>query len=164
MRIQPHLTMIVLASAGLAAGTGYFLESIPKRLNSNDPEWLAIGKSWCGAFAGQIGLFLAVVGPVAVHALSGRWSWSVRIHTAVSAYYGLLMGQLVLNSYEDVAKPSGHPGSVPGFLEAAMIMVSILVFYLLFTLVTLTWIATRGRRFSFAQPRNSTKARSEGGR
>jgi hypothetical protein len=88
-QINPHLALISIASVALAGANAYFLMVLPKRLVQSDPEWLRVGASWATAFFAQLGVFLAIVCPVAVHALSGRWSWSVRIFVVISAYAGL---------------------------------------------------------------------------
>ena len=153
LQVQPHLAFFVLASLFLAAATSYFLLVIPRRLVPTDPEWLTIGASWATAFVAQCGVFLAAVSPVAAHALSGRWSWSVRVLTAVSVYFGGSMAMLAINAYEDAGQASGHVRTPAQFLEGAFVLASIFVFYLLFVLCTLAWIATRGRRFVRGGPR-----------
>ena len=147
MQVHPHLALVVLASLALVGATAYFLLTIPRRLVPNDPNCLVVGASWATAFVGQVGAYLAFVCPVAAHALSGRWSWSVRLFAAVSAYFGVSMGMLAVNAYEDAERASGHVRSPAEFLEGAFVLAAVLVFYLLFTVCTLTWIATRGQRF-----------------
>lgn len=149
LHIHPHLTLFTLACVGLAGATAYFLFKIPRNLASHNPDWLMVGASWATAFAAQCGVFLGVVCPVGAHALSGRWSWSVRLFTAVSVYWGMMMSTLAVNSYEDAAKASGHVRNPAEFLEGAMILASAFLFYLLLAASTFVWIATRGRRFQF---------------
>ena len=147
LQVHPHLALVAIASLALSGATAYFLLVIPRRLTPSDPDWLAVGSSWATAFVAQVGVYLAVVCPVAAHALSGRWSWSVRVFTAVSVYAGLMMATLALNAYEDVKRASGHVRSPAEFLEGAFILSAAFVFYLLLFACTLSWIATRGRRF-----------------
>ena len=117
LHVHPHLVLFVATCAALAAATIYFLLAIPRRLTPSDPDWLAVGASWATAFAAQCGVFLAVVCPVAAHALSGRWSWSVRVFTAVSAYCVVSMAMLAVNAYEDAERGSGHVRTPAEFLE-----------------------------------------------
>ena len=154
--IQPHLAPVLLASLGLAGAATYFLLAVPQHLAPDDPDWLAAGASWATAFAAQCGVFLGVVCPVAVHALSGRWSWSVRVFAAVSAYWILIMAPLAVNAYEDAERLSGHVRSPAEFLEGAMILAAAFLLYLLLAGCTFVWVATRGRRFwfSMAKPAN----------
>lgn len=147
LHFHPHLTLISVACFGLAGATGYFLLVIPRRLAPNDPDWLAAGASWATAFVAQCGVFLAVACPVAAHALSGRWSWSVRVLAAVSAYWGISMTMLAVNAYEDADRSSGHVRTPAEFLEGAMTLAAIILLYLLLVVCTLVWVATRGRRF-----------------
>lgn len=147
LSINPHLTLTILACVGLAGATAYFLLAIPRRLTPNDPDWLAAGASWATAFVAQCGVFLAVVCPVAAHALSGRWSWSVRLFTAVSAYWGITMAMLAGNAYQDAEALSGRVHTPAELLEGAMTLAAVFLFYLLLTGCTLVWIGTRGRRF-----------------
>lgn len=143
--------MVVIACLALAGATAYFLLVIPRHLAPNDPDWLAAGASWATAFVAQCGVFLAVVCPVTAHALSGRWSWSVRVFTAVSAYFGVSMAMLAVNAYEDADRLSGHVRSPAEFLEGAMTPSAIFLFYLLFASCAFVWVATRGRRFWFGK-------------
>ncbi len=110
-------------------------------------DFLSRQVSWVTAFAAQCFAFLTFVCPVATHALSGRWSWSVRLFTVISAFAGLNMAMMGVNAYEDIPRASGLIRTPADFLEGAMVMASIFVFYVLLTLGTLVWIATRGRRF-----------------
>jgi hypothetical protein len=153
LQIHPHLALFTLACAGLAGATAFFLLSIPRQLTPQDPDWLAAGASWATAFFAQCGVFLAVACPVGAHALSGRWSWSVRVLTAVSVYWGVSMAMLAGNAYEDAASASGNTRTPAAVLEGAMTLAAIFVFYLLFAACTLTWIAARGRRFRFGAAR-----------
>jgi hypothetical protein len=155
LQVHPHLALVLGASLALTGATALWLETIPKRLDENDPEWLAIGASWATVFVAQIGAFLALVCPVAAHALSGRWSWSVRAFTLVSLYFALSMAMLAVNAYEDADKASGRVKTPARFLEDALTLVAALVFYLLFALCTLVWIATRGRRYWRGAPPES---------
>ena len=86
--VHPHLSLIGVACFTLAGATAYFLTAIPPRLVPGDPDWLTAGASWATAFVAQCGVFLAFACTVAAHALSGRWSWSVRLLALVSAYWG----------------------------------------------------------------------------
>lgn len=147
LQVHPHLALVVVLALGLTGATALWLETVPKRLDANDPDWLAVGASWATIFFAQVGAFLALACPVAAHALSGRWSWSVRAFTFVSLYFAVSMGTLAVNAYEDANKASGHVKTPAAFLEGALTLVAVLVFYLLFTLCTLVWIATRGRRY-----------------
>lgn len=147
LQVHPHLALVAIASVALAGATAYFLCAIPRRLTPTDSDWLAVGASWATAFVAQVGVYLAVVCPVAAHALSGRWSWSVRVFTAASAYCGVGMAMLAANAYEDARSASGHVRSPAEFLEGAFVLASAFVFYALLAVCTLTWIATRGRRF-----------------
>jgi 4-hydroxybenzoate polyprenyltransferase len=147
LRVHPYLALVAGAALALTAATAFWLETMPKRLDENDPDWLAVGASWATVFFAQIGAFLALVCPVAAHALSGRWSWSVRLFTFVSLYFALSMAMLAVNAYQDADKASGHVKTPARFLEDALTFVAVLLFYFLFTLCTLVWIATRGRRY-----------------
>ncbi|HET6572831.1 MAG TPA: hypothetical protein VFG68_04455, partial [Fimbriiglobus sp.] len=132
LHVHPQLAMVLISCLMLAGATAYFLVAIPRHLSPNDPDWLAAGASWATAFVAQCGAFLAVVCPVTAHALSGRWSWSVRVFTAVSAYFGVSMAMLAVNAYEDTERLSGHVRSPADLLEGALIMAAIFLFYLLF--------------------------------
>jgi hypothetical protein len=147
LHLNPHLVIIFIASFALAGGTTYFLMVLPRRLAPNDPDWLVIGSSWATAFVAQVGAYLAIVSPVAAHALSGRWSWSVRIYTAVSVYAGGMMAMLAVNAYGDAERASGHVRSPAEFLEGAFVLSAGFVLYFLLSICTMTWILTRGRRF-----------------
>lgn len=147
LQVHPHLALVALASVGLAGATAYFLLVIPRRLAPTDPDWLAVGAAWATAFVAQCGVFLTVVCPVAAHALSGRWSWSVRAFTTASVYCGGSMAMLAINAYEDAERVSGHVRSPAAFLEGAMTLAAVFVLYMLLTVCTLVWIATRGKRF-----------------
>lgn len=151
LRVHPHLALFTLAALGLAAATAYFLLAIPRQLAPNDPDWLQAGASWATAFGAQIGVFLAVVCPVAAHALSGRWSWSVRLSTAFSAYLAIVMAMLAVDSYQDAAHLTGHIRTSAEFLEGALILAAAFLLYGLLASFTLVWIATRGERFDFPQ-------------
>lgn len=158
LHIQPHLTLITLACFGLASATAYWLLTIPPRLRSVDPDSFVIAASAGGAFAAQCGVFLAIVCPVAAHALSGRWSWSVRILALVSAYWGCGMAAQAMLGYEDAERATGYICTPAQLLEGALTLASVFLFYLRFAGVTLVWIATRGRRFRFGgtSPSNSS--------
>ena len=78
LQVHPQLALVVLASAALAAATAYFLSVIPRQLTPAESDWLAAGASCATAFVAQVGVYLAAVCPIAIHAVSGRWSWSVR--------------------------------------------------------------------------------------
>jgi hypothetical protein len=147
VQIHPHLGLVVISSFVLAGMTVYFLLVLPRRLTPNDPEWLVVGTSWATAFVAQIGVYLAIVCPVVAHALRGRWSWSVRVFTVISAYCGISMAMLAINAYPDLERASGRVRSPAELFEGAFVIASALVFYLLLTIGTLTWIATRGKRF-----------------
>ncbi len=155
LQVHPHLALVILASAALTGATAYFLFVLPRRLTPSDPEWLAVGASWATAFVAQVGVYLAVVCPVASHALSGRWSWSVRVFTAVSVYCGGSMAMLAVNAYEDAKRASGHVRNTAEFLEGAFVLASVFLFYILLTVCTLTWIATRGQRFQRGRHKTS---------
>jgi hypothetical protein len=155
LHVHPHLTLVVIACLALAGATAYFLLVIPRHLTPHDPSWLAAGASWATAFAAQIGVFLAVVCPVAAHALSGRWSWSVRLFVAVSAYWGVSMAMLAVNAYQDAERLSGHVREPAQFFEAALTLAAIILLYLLFAGCVLVWVATRGRRFWFGNGKAS---------
>jgi hypothetical protein len=146
LHLNPHLTLLAVACLGLAGGTAVFLLSIPRRLNAGDPNWLAVGVSWGAAFFAQVGVFLGLACPVAVHAVSGRWSWSVRLHAAISAYWCMMMGTVVLNSYLDADRGAGHVRTPAELIEAAMTLAATFLLYSLFTLFTVVWVAMRGRR------------------
>jgi hypothetical protein len=147
LHIHSHLALITIACVALAGATAYFLLVIPRHLAPDDPDWLRAGAPWATAFAAQCGVFLAVACPVAAHALSGRWSWSVRVFAAVSAYWGVIMATLAVNAYEDAERLSGHVRSPAELLEGAMTLAAVFLLYLLLTCCTFVWIATRGRRF-----------------
>ena len=154
LRVNSHLALVAFACVALAGATAYFLEVMPRRevtpgtpIEPANSDFFTRQVSWVTAFATQCFAFLTFVCPVAAHALSGRWSWSVRLFTAISAYAGFGMAMMGVNAYEDVPRASGYIHTEEGLLEGAMVMASIFVFYALFTLCTLTWIATRGRRF-----------------
>jgi len=157
LHVNGHLALILAACLALAAATAYFLLAIPRHLSSNDPDWLTAGASWATAFAAQLAVFLAIVCPVAAHALSGGWSWSVRILTAVSAYWILIMAPLAVNAYEDVERLSGHVRSPAEFLEGALVLAAVFLLYILLAVCSFVWIATRGRRFWFGKATPSNK-------
>jgi len=137
-QIHPHLAITLLASAALAGATGYFLEVASRHPGTNVTDWLPVGASWATVFVTQIGVYLTVVCPVAAHALSGRWSWSVRVFTAVSVYGGGMMAMLAVNAYEDAQKATGHIRTPAQFLESVLELASVFLFYLLLTVCTLT--------------------------
>jgi hypothetical protein len=110
--VQSHLALVIGSSVALACTTAYFLLVLPRPLEPGNPEWLRAAASWSTAFAAQCMVFLAVVCPVAAHALSGRWSWSVRIFSFVSAYLVLIMATMAVNSYQDAANVCGHVRSL----------------------------------------------------
>ena len=56
------------------------------------------------------------------------------------------MAMLAVNAYEDAEKLSGHVRGPAAFLEGAMTLAAIFVLYVLFTVCTFAWVATRGRR------------------
>ena len=149
MHVHPHLSLIGVACFTLAAATAYFLMVIPPRFVADDPNWLTAGASWATAFVAQCGVFVAFTCTVAAHALSGRWSWSVRLLALVSAYWGGSMAMLAVNAYEDAEKLSGRVSSPAAFLEGAMTLAAIFVLYVLFAVCTFAWVATRGRRLRF---------------
>lgn len=149
LNLNPYLTVVTLACIGLAGATTYFLLVIPKDFAPNDPDWLVAGASWATAFVAQFGVFLGIIFPVIAHALSGRWSWSVRVFTAISAYWVLSMAMLAINAYEDMERLSGRIQSPADLFEGVMTMASIFLLYFLLAIVTFVWIATRGKRFHF---------------
>lgn len=157
LHIHPHLALTVIACLSLAGATAYTLLAIPKRLAPGDPQWMAVGASWATAFVAQCGAFLAFIFPVAAHALSGRWSWSVRVFAAVSVYFAGSMGMLAVNAYEDAEHASGHVRTPAEFLEGAVTLAAVILLYLLLALSTLMWIATRGQRFRLGQSKRSNQ-------
>jgi hypothetical protein len=98
-----------------------------------------------GAFVGQVGLYAAVMGPVAAYALAGRWVWSVRLLTAMSVVIGLMMLSVALHCYEHAGEPARGPEQVSDFLYGAMLGAGFVLLYVLYVVCTLAWIGTRGR-------------------
>jgi hypothetical protein len=143
--INTRLALTWVASAGLAACTVYWLYVLPDlfggRRGARSHELAALA----GAFVGQVGLYAAIMGPVAAYALAGRWVWSVRLLTAVSVVIGLMMLSVALHSYEHAGEPARGPEQVSEFLYGAMLGAGFVLLYALYVVCTLAWIGTCGR-------------------
>ena len=83
LKVNSHLAIFLLASFVLAIGTTYSLDAFLDQSTKRSWNWAELARQAGLAFFCQFGLFLAAVGPMAAHALSGRWSWSVRVLTLV---------------------------------------------------------------------------------
>lgn len=145
LQINSYLGIVAIASLAFVAETTYFLYAIP--MNNDGENWLPPFASWATAFFGQCGIYLTILCPTAAHALSGRWSWSVRILTAVSMYCGGSMAMLTVNAYEDARGGTGSIRTSAELYEGAMLLATLFMLYFSLVLCTFVWIATRGRRF-----------------
>ena len=145
LQINSYLGIVAIASLAFVAETVYFLYAIP--MNNNGENWLPSFASWATAFFGQCGIYLTILCPTAAHALSGRWSWSVRILTAVSIYCGGSMAMLTVNAYENSRSGTGTIRTSADLYEGGMVLATLFMLYISFVLCTIVWIATRGRRF-----------------
>lgn len=113
-------------------GDGPLSLAIPRRLSPTDPDRLAVGASW-------------------------RPPSSPRsVCTWVCC--GCSMAMLALNADDDAGRASGLVRAPAAFLQGAFVLASAFVFYLLVTVCTLTWIATRGQRFCAVEPSRRTSA------
>ena len=141
-----RLGIVWAASAALAAGTAYWLWLVPDLFGTaRGPtrwhEFAALAR----VFVGQIGLYAAVVGPVAAHALAGRWTWGVRLLLPVALVAGFLMLGLTVTGYRNAGEPESHPAQVSEGLYGLFLAAGFLLFYLLYLICSLSWIVTRGR-------------------
>ena len=116
LQINSYLGIVAIASLAFVAETTYFLYAIP--MNNDGENWLPPFASWATAFFGQCGIYLTILCPTAAHALSGRWSWSVRILTAVSIYSGGSMAMLTVNAYENSRSGTGSIRTSQNFMRA----------------------------------------------
>jgi hypothetical protein len=146
--IRAHFAFVLLASLALAAAAVAWLFALPD--GSGDTlrrEPHVFAELACAAVAG-VGLYLAVVLPVVLHALAPRWPF--RVFLVPSVAFGLLNLGPLFHSVQYASEPTG---SVYEGLWAAMPMAGFLVLYLLVAACVFGWVLLP----QASGPRSATK-------
>lgn len=153
MAIRAHFTWVLLASLALAGGTVWWLCALPDGTRHTLRREPHVFVNLFGAAVAGVSLYLAVVFPVALHAVSRRWPF--RLFVVPAVVFGFLNVGPLVHFLEYAEEPYRGEGMLYDNLWGVMLSLGLLALYMLYAACVFGWVLL---------PRARWRPAGEGGR
>ena len=138
-----HFAFVTAASVGLAAAVGVWAWVFPDGVHRTFRAEPHVQVCLTGCLVCAVGVYLAVVGPVLLHAAGGRGA--VAVLSAASVVYGATSLLLLFGLLRHAQEPGRGPGQVLDFMATVSWAVAFLLLYLLVAGWLGAWVWFRRR-------------------
>jgi hypothetical protein len=141
---RSHVQVLILASVALAGGVIAWLCVLPDGTGHTFRREEHVFVSLGSCLVGGLGLYLAVVVPVILHALRSRWPF--RLFLVVAVLFALLNVGPILHGLDSAEEKAQNMDQVLDYLWGLLLSVGLLILYLVTSVCFVAWAVWQRNR------------------